>query len=97
MDTMREMKKAEAARIDEVNKAEQTKADQHVQLERQNVTQELKKIHEDKMNKKLTRAKKKSFQSITPGITDYWAHCSQTEYKHRRQKICNFKYMRTIC
>ena len=77
---MREMKKAEAARIDEVNKAEQAKADQHVQLERQNVTQELKKIHEDKMNKKLTRAKKKSFQSIT----DYWAHCSQTEYKHRR-------------
>lgn len=91
MDTMREMKKAEAARIDEVNKAEQAKADQRVQLERYNVTQELKKIHQDEMNKKLTLAKKNSFHSIT----DYWAHCSRTEYKHR--KICNFKYMRTLC
>ena len=59
MDTIREMKKAEAARIDEVNKAEQAKADQRVQLKRQNVTQVLKKIHEGEMNKKLTRANKK--------------------------------------
>ena len=62
MDTIREMKIAEAARIDEVNKAEQAKADQRVQLERQNVTQEHKKINEDEMNKKLTRAKKKHFR-----------------------------------